>query len=428
MKKLLTFITITLILVVVSPKIIGVKVAEERDKLIAQLNSAKGISVKSTRYVASWFGAESTAEITLDLAQQGLDDVTVNIDEQLSFGPIIVTKGDWYLAFGYSEVKLRSSSALADDEVMTFINEKVQLSTLLTFTNDLVAQVKTDEITFEDGGTQFKAHPAVGEFSVINNKDFSAELNWAGLVLKSNEGQLTIGPVIADTQQSVVSGNYLQGTAILSGDAKFLVESIEFNDIAENNPFSLQKLLFTSSVSVNDELLRLELAHHAEEIVALGQTFKQPNLDITLADIDINALQELNTLLANIPMEATAQGFSAEITQQISVLAEKFIAKDPSLQITDVSVVSDSGKIESQLTLRIDKQLFDNQNLMSVVPALNADANGNAPLAFFTQFGVTPMINNLVEQGYLIKQDNILSFVATYSQAQLSLNGKAVQY
>jgi hypothetical protein len=76
----------------------------------------------------------------------------------------------------------------------------------------------------------------------------------------------------------------------------------------------------------------------------------------------------------------------------------------------------------------LDKQLFDTQNLMSAATALNADAKGNAPAEFFTQFGVTPMINNLVEQGYLVKTDKILSFVAKYSQAKLSLNGKTIQY
>ncbi len=427
MKKILIAITIICIVLGVSPKIIGVKVADERDKLIAQLNTANGVSVKSTRYVANWFGAQSSSEVTFSLAQHDIDDITVIVDEQLSFGPIIVTKGDWFLALGYSEVKLHSSSELIDDEIMTFINEKIELSTLLTFTNDLVTEIKTDEITFEDGQTNFKAYPAVAEFSVKNYTDFQGELNWEGLVLTSNEGQLTIGKVNANSEQSVVSGNYLEGTAILTGDARFLVENIEFIDGTENSIFTSENFLLTSSVSVEDELLRLELAYNADKIIALGQTFKQPNLDIILTDVDINALQELNGLLASIPMEATSQPISTEVTQQISLLAEKFIAKDPSLNISDLSVETDDGKIQSQLMLTIDKQLFDNQNLMSAATALNAEAQGNAPAEFFTQFGVAPMINNLVEQGYLIRKDNILSFVAKYSQAQLSLNGKVIQ-
>ncbi len=426
MKKLVIAIIAIIILIAFAPKIIGVKVANERAKLIAQLNAAKGISVKNTGYTPSWFGAQSISEVTFSLVQHDIDDITVIVDEQLSFGPIIVTKDDWFLALGYSEVKLHSSSALIDEEVMTFINKNLHLSTRLTFTNDVIAKVKTDEISFEDGNTQFNAAPAMGEFSVKNYKDFLGQLSWGGLVLKNNEGQLTIGQVSVDTQQSVVSGNYLQGTAILSGDANFFVESIEFRDISGNEMFSLQKLLFTSAVSVQNELLKLELSHRAAEMVALGQTFNKPNVDIILADLDVNALQELNNLLANTPMGSA--DVSAEFRQQVLLLAEKFIEKEPSLNITDLSVVTDSGKILSELTLTIDKQLFDNQNLMSVVSALNVDAKGNAPADFFSQFGVTAMINRFVEQGYLIKQDNLLSFVAKYSQAQLSLNGKVIQY
>ncbi len=428
MKKLLIVLLVIIAVVAVSPKFIGSIVANERESIISQLNQAEGIEVSSKSYSAHWFGAESTLEITLQLAQEGLGNITLVVDEVLSFGPVIITKDDWYLALGHSDISFRSSGVLVDDEIMTFINENVHVSAVLTFANNVVAHIKTDEVSFEDGDTQFVAQSSAGQFSLINKKDFVGELSWGGLELKSTDGSFVIGNVVMDTEQSLVSGNYLEGTAILSGDAKFLVDNINYSDVTGSQVFDLEKLLFTTSVTIKDDLLALTLAYGADKIMTVGQTFKQPNVDIVLADIDVNALQELNTLLASLPANVAEQPMSAEVTESIAELADKFLAKDPSLKITDLSLVAEQGKIASDFSLQIDKARFDSKNLMSVMSALNADATGNAPVEFFTQFGVTPMIDNFVEQGYLIKKDKVLSFVAKYSQAQLQINGKAIQY
>jgi len=428
MKKLLIVLLAVITIAVVSPKFIGSIVADERQNIIHQLNEAEGITVTSKSYSTNWFGADSVSEITLQLAQEGLGDITIIVNEQLSFGPIIFTENDWYLALGHSDISFNSPSGLVDDEIITFINEKVHVSATLSFSDKLTTRISTDEVNFEDGDTQFIAQPSAGQFSLINKKDFVGELSWGGFELKSTDGRFVIGPVVMDTQQSIVSGNYLEGTAILSGDAKFLVDNINYSDVADNQVFDLEKLLFTTSVAIKNDLLVLSLAYGAEKIITAGQTFKQPNLDIVLADVDVTALQELNTLLASLPANVAEQPMSAEVTKEIAELADKFLAKDPSLKITDLSLVAEQGKIASDFNLTIDKTRFDSSNLMSVMSAVNADATGNAPAEFFTQFGVRPMINAFVEQGYLIEKDKILSFVAKYSQAQLHVNGKAIQY
>jgi hypothetical protein len=428
MKKLLIVLLVVITVVAVSPKFIGTLVADERQSLISKINEAEGVEVSSKSYSAHWFGATSVLEVTLQLVDEGLGDIVITVDEVLSFGPIIITDNDWYLALGHSDISFRSPAGLVDDEIMNFVNEKMHISATFTFTDNIVTNISTDEVTFEDGDTQFVAQSSSGKFSLANKKDFSGELNWGGLELKSTDGSFVIGNVVMDTQQHLVSGNYLEGTAILSGDAKFLVDNINYSDITGSEIFALKKLLFTTSVAIKNDLLALSLAYGAEQVVTVGQTFKQPNLDIVIADVDVNALQELNTLLANLPTNVAEQGMSAEVSKAIAELADKFLAKDPSLKITDFSLIAEQGKIASDFNLTIDKTRFDSQNLLSVMSALNADAKGNAPVEFFTQFGLMPMIDNFVEQGYLTKKDSELSFVAKYSQAKLHVNGKAIQY
>jgi hypothetical protein len=428
MKKLAIFLLVIIAIVVISPKFISTIVVDERLRIINQLNETEGIEVSSKDYSPHWFGAQSSLEITLQLAQEGLGDITIVVDEVLSFGPVILTDDDWYIALGHSKIDFRSSGVLIDDEIMTFINEKVHLSAVLTLTNNIVAQIKTDQVSFEDGNTQFIAKSSSGQFSLINKKDLIGELSWGGLELKSSDGDFDIGAVAMETQQSLVSGKYLEGTAILSGDTEFKVDHINYSDIAGSEIFSLQALLFTTSVTINNGLLAIHLAYGADKIVSVGQTVTQPNLDIILANIDIDALQELNVLLASLPTNFDEQALSTEASKEIAKLADKFLAKDPSLKVTDISVITEQGKIASDVNLQIDKDRFDSENLMSVMSALNAEAKGNAPVEFFTQFGLIPIINNFVELGYLIKQDNILSFEAEYSRAQLKVNGKVLQY
>jgi len=177
MKKLLIVLLVIIAIVAISPKFIGSIVADERESIIHQLNEAEGITVTSKSYISHWFGAQSVAEITLQLAQEGLGDITIVVNEQLSFGPIVITKNDWYLALGYSDISFNSPSGLVDDEILTFINEKVHVSAMLTFSENIITHISTDEVNFEDGDTQFIAQPSAGQFSLINKKDFVGDYN-----------------------------------------------------------------------------------------------------------------------------------------------------------------------------------------------------------------------------------------------------------
>lgn len=432
MKKLLIVVIVFIVILGVSPKFIGSMVAQERENKITQLNDVDGFDVRNISYTPSWFGAQSSLEVTLQIAEEGLGEITVVVDEDISFGPLIFAQNGWYFALGHSVISFRSSDdvvdgEIVDDEVIAFINKNIHTSATYTFSNNVVANINTDKFDFEDGETKLSAQPASGQFSLINKKDIVGELNWGGLDLKSSEGHLIIGAVSMDTQQSIVSGDYLQGTAIMSGDAKFLVESVHISDISNKEVFTLSQLLLTTSVTIEDELLALSLNYGAENIITMGKTFTKPNLEVVFDNLDLTVIQELNVLVANMPSDSTEQDVSAALSTAIPEFADKLLAKDPTLKITDLSLISEQGKIASELTVRIDKDRFDSQNLMSVMSALVADASGSAPFAFFTQFGLTPMIDGLVEQGYIIKKAEELSFMANYSEAKLVVNGKSIQ-
>jgi len=428
MKKISIATVLTLASLLVAPKFIGSVVEGEREKVLAELNETDGITLTTREYNNGWFGAEVSSEISLDLEGTDLAGISISLEEKLSFGPIIMTKQGWHLGLGYSAMKFKFSSPDVDEEIINLINENLHLGALLGFNKDVTTFIHTDEINYEGNGTTLVSAPASAQFSLINNEHITGNFSWAGLEVQALNDRFVIGKVKMSTEQRVVSGDYLKGTAILTGDATFTVENIDMYK-QSNHVFSLTDAGLTSVVSMDNDLLALAIKYHAEEVSASGQRFSQPNLEVELSNIDVQALQELNNNMADLSTTSSGQDNSEELLAALSAVADKLLAKEPSLKVSNLSVVTKQGQIASEFTLTINKDRFDvnNLNTMALIMALEADAKGNAPMDYLTQLGMAPMVDNFVAQGYLTKQDNEVSFVAKYVESQLTVNGKAFQ-
>ncbi|KGJ91639.1 YdgA family protein [Colwellia psychrerythraea] len=428
MKKISIALTLIFAVLLIAPKFIGSVVESEREKVLAELNETDGISLTTSTYNNGWFGATVSSELTVDLEDDGLADITLQLKENLSFGPIIITEQAWHLGLGYSAMTFNFSAADVDEKIIKLINEKLHLGVLLSFNKDVTTFINAEEMSYEDGEGAIVSAPATAQFTLINNEHISGDFSWGGLELKDKNQRFVIGNVAMSTVQKVVSGDYLQGTAILTGDATFNVEKIDMYE-QKNHIFSLTDAGLSSVVSLDNDLLALAIKYHAKEISASGQSFEQPNLEVVIANVDVNALQELNDTMASLSTGVAGQDDSAELLAALSAVAEKVLAKDPTLKVTDLSVVTEQGKIASEFNLNINKDLFDvnNINSMAMIMALEADAKGKAPMAFLAKLGVAPMVDNFVTQGYLTKQDDEVSFEAKYVQSQLTINGKAFQ-
>ncbi|MBU2870343.1 DUF945 family protein [Colwellia sp. E2M01] len=417
----------------VAPKFIGNIVEQEREKTIVELNKSDDITLTTTEYNSGWFGANVTSELTFNVEGDDLAEVTIALEEAMSFGPVMFTEQGLQLGLGYSAMKFKLLSADVDEDITKLLNEKVHIGALLGFNKDVTAFIATDEIRYEEGGSSLVSAPSSAQFSFIDNDEISGDFSWQGLEMNNSNERFVMGKVTMTTQQKVARGDYLAGTAILTGDANFKIANVSMTD--ENNTiFSLNDAELNSVVSLANEFLTVDVSYHAKDIAASGQSFEQPNLDLVLEKIDINALQELNTAMADIANNSSAQGGfddaqSEEVLAVLADVTEKILAKNPKLKVTDLSVVTEQGKITSKFNFALNKDLIDSSklNAMTIAMALEADAKGEIPLAFLETFGVSPMVEAFVEQGYFTKQDNNLNFDAKYSETQLMLNGKVFQ-
>jgi len=99
------------------------------------------------------------------------------------------------------------------------------------------------------------------------------------------------------------------------------------------------------------------------------------------------------------------------------------LTKDPQLKINNLGLTTDHGKITSQLNMKINPELFNLDNPQSIVAAIEADANGSGPEAFFNAQGLATMIDPLVQQKMLIREDGQLKFNITFVKGVPLING-----
>lgn len=422
MKKISLFIIIVVIAALVAPKFIGTVVETEYQAALDKLAKNPSIQINSSTFVKGWFGGKVTTDMTVLLHDGEIEDISLIAEDTLSFGPIIFTQNGIKLALSYSEAKINFKSFLLDDEITGFINDKIQLTGLLTFSKDVVTTIIIDEVTKEVDGNSIVSSKAVGEFVLENEKRVYGEFNWAGLTAKTSEDNFVIGAMNFSLDQTLIAGDYYQGNAISTGNFDFKIDSIISSDPVGNEVFSMKNLIIAAVASVEDKLMKIDLNYSADEMNSVGQSLKNANLKVVVNRIDVKTMQEVNKILTELA-GVEEDMLNEENMAKLSPLVSKVLEHDPILAIEDLSVETPEGKIESDMTFTIDKNTFDANNLMSVMLALKADAKGKAPAAFFTKLGLGGMVDMYVEQGLVIKTDDELSFKAKFFQSQLEVNG-----
>lgn len=425
MKKISLFITAIVIALLIAPKFIGGVVETEYQSALDKLALNPAIEINSTTFSRDWFGGKATAIVTILLHDDEIDDIKLTVEDDLSFGPIIFTDNGVEFALSYSHASINFKELILDDEIADFINDKIHLTGLLTFSKDIVSTIVIDEVSKEVDGNTIVSAKAVGEFVLENETRVYGEFHWGGLSANTSDEKFTIGETTFSLDQTIIAGDYYQGNAISTGDFNFTIAAINSSDAMGNEIVAIQNIVIAAIASVDNDLMKISLTYGADEMKSAGQHLKNANLKVVVDKLDVKTMQEVNTMFTSLSTDSEEM-FSEENMAKISPLLTKVLANDPIIAIEDLSVETSEGKIESAMEVTIDKNTFDVNNLMSIMAAVNADANGKAPLAFFEKLGLAPMIDAYVEQGLLIKTEQELSFKANFSQGQLQVNGQVI--
>jgi uncharacterized protein YdgA (DUF945 family) len=425
MKKLFIIIVILMAVVLISPKFVGGIVETEYQSALNKLNDNPAINIKSTTFNRHWYSGKVVTEMTVLLQHEDIDELNITLEDDISFGPIVFTDEGVNFALSYSKSNINFTDLFIEEEVEDFIKNKIHLSALLTFSKDIITHITVDEVSKEVDGNTIVSAKAVGKFVLENESRLYGDFNWAGLSAKTADESFTIEGVKFSLDQTLISGSYYQGNAISTGKFDFLISEIKANDSAGNLEFSLSNLLIDAISSVKNNLLEIKMHYSADKLASARVQLEKANLNVTFNGLNIAVMKELNVLLADLSNDGE-EVFSSMNINKLSALTAKFLANKPVIEIEDFSVVTPEGKIESNMLVSVDEKQFDAANFMSIMSAINATANGKAPMAFFAKLGLAPMVELYVEQGFIVQKQDKISVNVNYTQGQLNINGNVI--
>ena len=425
MKKISVFILMIISSCVITPKFIGSVVETEHQLLLDKLNKNPAITVNSTSFTRQWFTGSAKTEMTLVLKSEGKESITVIVEENLKFGPVILTNNGLEIGLSYSQAEFKFNGLIIDEEIESFINDKVHFSGLLTFSKNIISTIVVDAVSKEIDDNNINSEKAIGNFTIEDSNRIYGNFNWAGLTAKTNEKTINIGPIAFTLDQTLTAGDYFQGNAISAGDFNFKIASLIIKNNIGETELSFENLLITALSTLDNNLMTIVMNYQADNIETTGQRLDNANVDIMLSRVNVNVMQEINTLLAELSTNSKGVLFSEKMIR-LSELVEQLLLDDPVINIKDLSAKTSEGNIETTLKISTDAKLFDPKNVMSIVPAIKANANGKAPLTFFTKLGLAPMVDLYIKEGFVIKKGNELSVNIQFSQGKLSINGKVI--
>ena len=425
MKKLFAIIVLISSIALISPKFIGGVVEAEYKSALTQLNENPAITINSITFNRDWYSGKVVTDMTVLIHHEEIEAINVVIEDDLSFGPVIFSDEGIKLALSYSKSKLDFTDLFIEEEIADFIQNKIHLSVLLTFTKDIIMHITIDEVVKKVDGNKLISAKAEGKFVLENETRLYGDFHWDGLSATTKNEHFDIEGIKFYLDQKIQSGNYYQGNAIATGNVNLSISKIKANSPTGKKLFLLDNSRVNAISSVNNDLMDINMNYSADKLASAGQQLDHANVDISLTRLDINVIQDMNTFLAGLSSDDEA--LSAQNMKKIAALTTRLLANDPVIEIEDISVETPQGKIKSAMKVHADKNLFDAKNVMSILAAINASASGTAPMGFFAKLGLAPVVNYYVGQGFIIKKEDNISVNVEYTQGQLNINGNVIQ-
>ena len=430
MKKIVIALGVLGCVSLIGPKVVGSIVEKKYDDIASRFVDHPSIEIIERSFTTHWFSGVSVTKMKIKGVVAEAEDFHFIINEQLNFGPVIFTDNsvNFALAHSNADIDFNVSSLVpeAQNAITEFtnqLNEKLTISSIISYGLNYTTQVKMAATTFAEDGNTIDIGALDSKFTIKDEKYISGYLNWSGLDFKGPAVNVQISPLGSTFSQEIINGDIYSANGLAVGDFAMLIKNISAQDNQGNELLNIENLTLAAASQLDEELMNISIKYGAERLKGAGQALEKLNLDLSFNRLDPEVLMEINDWAMKMQPEPENL---ADYNQQLMAVASKLLAKNPEFKLNDFSVLTPEGAIKSDLQLVVDHTRYDQANPMSIIAALKADAKGVAPLAFFKKMGLEGMINMYIEQGFIIKKQAELSFAAQFAQGQLTVNGQAI--
>ncbi|WP_394173746.1 DUF945 family protein [Thalassotalea litorea] len=412
-----------------SPYLIGIKAEEHIKQSYANVSSNPAFDMEINRYERGYL--HSTAFITFTMpveVEEGvIETLTFESEHQVQHGPLLWTADGIALGLADSQMivdlpadfkqDILNIDDVASDSFTSFARTSFNGTTYSTIT------IKPTTLELESSNLEVLA----GEFHATVNPQgrVSATGQWQGMkVVESGMDVLVVGATTLDVDQTYILGEVFSPTSLGVGTSQFSMAHLNINGETPDASMSIEDLTIASNSNVEDNLLAATVTMDAKNVNFAMQEFSDFRYAMSMNNLNINVLSELQTLLVNSQSDDPQQ--QQMLMMQVQQQLPKLLADNPRLAIDNLGITTSEGDIISDLLITIDPQKFDAANPMSMMFALQADAQGSAPFAFFEKLGMQANVDALKQQGMLVQEADTLTFKFSFSDGQALINGVAI--
>ncbi|WP_068547408.1 DUF945 family protein [Thalassotalea crassostreae] len=425
MKKLISLVVIVAI-VLISPYFIGQKAEEKVRNMYAQLDQHPQLKISLKEYNRGWFTASAQAELAIELPQDDnlpFEMMTITIDHQLQHGPVLVNNG---IGLGLADItydmSLPSEIAAAMPTELDELTYAMENFGRIAFDGSLSSLSKIHGVTMPFDTVDIEILPGEFTSNISMDGQITANGQWQGMKIKEDDTTVvTIGELTLDSTQQIIRGDIFSPMAISTGDFTIELANILVHSPNTDDEFGLDKMTFTGNITEDDNKLNAVASLVADKLTVIDQEYNEITYNFSMKNLDIDSYQQLMELFAKL--QTMNEQEQAIAMMQLQQLLPQLVSNGFSFSIDKLGFKADEGEIDSNMIITFDADLFDPNNPMTMMMAIDAKANGSAPLAFFESIGKTADIDAMIQQNVLVKEDDKITFSFSFSNGQALLNG-----
>ena len=418
---LLLLIAVSLI----APKLIGKIAMQEHNQIVQLADESEILTITSQETEVNWFGGRVVTEYILDDAELQLGRLKLSTEEIISFGPVMFADGGIHFGFYYATTKITLIDTENAETVNNFIEDNVKLTTLVTFSQSAVTTLEVAKVSEEVDGAVIKSEPLFFEFSIKKLKQLSYQLNWGGMEINSPElPRFLIGAFSSNGSFDIVKGSLSSQDALLDGSSELSLASFEAVDDESNALFKMKNLEFSASSISEDYLMQSNLSYQVGEIEAEGSIIKDIMFSAELDKFDQSHIVKIQENLLVIANGNTNEEQVEQAELKLFEELKLFLAEKPTIKIKDYSFATPEGKFNSKFELSFNDPSGDVVDMDSLFLLLNVTGDLSIDDEVLKKHGVDFFAENFIEQGFLLKQNGVISTAVDFSNGMLKLNGR----
>ena len=363
MKKFLGLVIVLAALVLGSYYGMGLITERTLEKNIEIINQSNGLFVDIEHYNRGWYSStavlnwrfhtpervskNSNGESTTIAAK----DYKIQMPITIYHGPIIYSDTGVMFGLGYVRSDVAIPQEYAEKFSNTFTPEstkpKLSLSLFVNYLNNsnLHMDLPAFKLISKQGGDVFEWDGMKSHISASSNlRNINGGFTIDGAGLTKNKVKVTLGKVFSNYNlHQTDEGIYL-------GNASLSLPSLVVTDNAQKI-LDIEQFTVSSSSDIQSGLFNSQFTTSLDKVTAHDKVYGPARLEMSIKNIDAQALAELNTEANKIQ-----QGPDAERQQALLAMIPalpKLFSKGAQFEVSKLSLVVPEGTIEGNLLLSL---------------------------------------------------------------------------